>query len=342
MALLWIEGFDAFGVTDSAAASPTGIIGRKYSVATEASCQVRPGRFGGHSLLFTNGNSLYPPPPLTTEDTVVFGCSTYGMTGPLSSGLVGLYDGTTQGINIGFVNSTTMYINRGGTTLETFTVPNMALTWHFVELKVKCNGVSGTYEVRIDGVNVASDTGLNTQAGANAYHTTFRLQTTWGGGYASCYDDLYFLDSSGSVNTDFLGVRKVTTLFPTDVGSDNDWTGSAEVDHYTLVDENPCDDDTTYVESSTSTDKELWTFDTLTDVGIVSGIQVNTDCRETDATPFSIKTVVKTLSESDDAGQVVGTSSYTTRRRLLETDPYDSEAWSASRINDAQFGIKVV
>ena len=343
MALLWIDGFDAYGVGSTSYELPTGMVGRRYGVNKAGDLRIGAGRFGGYAigLGHDTGCGIYKG-QLTTDGTVVIGFSVYfGMEALADCIFASLYDDATQGVCLYLSAAGHLILKRQGTLLASSVVNVIERNrWYHIELKCKCHSTAGTYEVRVDGVQVIKDAGgaINTQAGANAYHTAFYLNgINWG----LWFDDLFFLDSTGSRNNNFLGTRKITTLFPTDVGDANAWTGSAEVDHYTLVDENPCDDDTTYIESSTSTQKELWTFDPITDVGSVSGIQVNTDCRETDANPFSLITVVKTLSESDDAGQAVGTSSYVTRRRLLETDPHDSEAWTTSRINDAQFGIKV-
>lgn len=355
MALLWVEGFDTFGTTVGATVSPAGVVGRKYPlIEREADMKIAPGRFSGYSLQLidvSTGNIVWMSPGnLTTIDTVVIGFSVYWAGLPSesiysSSIFMSLYDGSTRGVYLQFTGVGNVVIGCN-TILQTISTPISLGTWHFIELKVKCHASAGTYELRIDGVTVAIATGVNTQAGSNTYHSTFRLsgqETNIVG--TPRFDDLYFLDSSGIRNNDFLGIQKVTTLFPDGTGSANAWTAfpvaTPAADHYTLVDEVVCDDNVTYVESLVSAQKELWAYQDIADAGNISGLQVNVDCRETDANPFNLITTVKTASESDNSASLVGTSSWITKRRILETDPADSTVWDVAKINSAQFGIKV-
>ena len=184
-----------------------------------------------------------------------------------------------------------------------------------------------------------SNGSVNTKAGTHDYHTTFGLGMR---GDYMVVDDLYVLDGTGAVNNDLLGVRKVVTIFPNAAGDVNDWTGSSGADHYTLVDENPVDDDTTYIESSTSSQEELWNYTDPASIASVSGIQISTDCRLTDVSPITLETQVKSGStDSSDAGQVPSGTSYSTVSRIVELNPDTSSAWDATSLNSAQFGVKV-
>jgi hypothetical protein len=127
-----------------------------------------------------------------------------------------------------------------------------------------------------------------------------------------------------------------------DVTVGGDFTPSADT-NYECVDESPADDDTSYVESSTSGHTDLYNYTTPSvSYGIV-GCQVNTVCRETDGTPFSLKTVCSSNgTASEDAGQAIGTTDYVSLNRIVEVDPDTTTAWTFEGLNAALFGIKVV
>ena len=224
----------------------------------------------------------------------------------------------------------------GGTVLGKTT--GMALSpghWFHIELKVKC-ATSGTYELRVGGVTVVSGSG-NTKLGTHDYHDGFRLR----GGYGGRIDDLYFLDASGSVNNDFLGNMRVQTLRADGAGDSTQWapdTGS----NYARVNEQVCGDDTNYVQDGTTDDLDLYNYTAPTALTAVAGVVVCDDCKEMDATAFNIKTVCKSASTtSADAGQAIGSTTYKTRRRVMEQNPDGPTGWDKTSLAAAQFGVKV-
>ena len=54
------------------------------------------------------------------------------------------------------------------------------------------------------------------------------------------------------VNNNFLGNNKIVAMLPASAGDSSDWTPTGSANHYATVNENPPDDDTTYVQDSTN------------------------------------------------------------------------------------------
>jgi hypothetical protein len=252
-----------------------------------------------------------------------------------------LYDGATLGVNLRLTVDGQIEVRNGGTTvLKTSTAAGLTINnWFYVELKVKCNSSTGTFEVRVGGVDVCSDTGQNTKAGTHDYHNGFRLSTN----LAACsLCDLYVLDASGAINNDFLGNSRVVTIRPNAATGDVDFTPDSG-DNYARVGEVICDDDTSYVESGTSTNKDLYGYAAIGLTADIAGVMVCTDCRETDASSFSIKTVcLSDATESADAGQAIGSTGYVTRSRVIEQDPDGPATWTHTSLDAAVFGMEVV
>ena len=343
--ILWLDGFDAYGVTANAAPAPAGIMARKYSaIASESSFKVRAGRYSGYALNLPYDTFYFGKTGLTTEDTVIagFAINFVSLRWP-SYQFFGLYAGATRGVWLRrTTNGLEIEVMLGGGVIATTSGVNFtAGVWQYLEIKVKCDSSAGTVDIQSNGSSVLSASSLNTKAGSNSYHDGFRhygIDVN-----LPMIDDFYFLDSSGAANNDFLGKQKIVTLFPDDVGDANEWSGSSGADHYTLVGENPTDNDTTYVESSESTKQELWKYSDSLDVGTIAGLKINTDCRVTDVTSFNLGTLIQSGATGvSDAGQTIGATGFTTPYLISEQDPNTVAAWGASGVNNAQFGVKVV
>jgi hypothetical protein len=339
MALLWIEGFEGYGTSTGFAPLPAGVLARKYPHVRDAtSLDIEVGRFGGFCLEMA-GNSELGTPTLTVDDTLIIGFA-FRVEGTTSLTLMGLWDGTDQNISLHYHQSTNeLAIYRDSSILETIDIGLLPDTWYWCEMKVKTNNSTGTYDVEVGGVNIFSASGVDTQTGSNAYSSTARME---GGGTTNRWDDLYICDSTGSVNNDFLGNVRVVSISPDGDSTANFGTSTPSANHYENVDENPSDDDTSYVEDGTVNTVDLYDYEALSGAGSILGLQINTQCRETDVTAFSLITPIESNgSQYDDSPAIIGTPSYVFRSRLSELDPDTSAPWTFSGVNAAKFGIKV-
>lgn len=232
-------------------------------------------------------------------------------------------------------------VYKGGSSIATTSGLNIiAGAWYYIEFKV-VTGTTGTYELRVDGVNVLSSGSYNTKT-TNNYHTTFRLTGWESSSYGPVFDDLYCLDGSTGLDTDFLGNMRVVTIRPDGAGGSTQWTPDTG-SNYARVNEEVCGDDSNYVEDSTTGHEDLYDYAALTGiVGDIKGVMVCTDCRCTDATSFTLKTACNSGgTESDDAGQAISSTTFVTKKRVIEKDPHTTAAWDIAGINAAQFGILV-
>ena len=341
---MWIEGFESIGVSIGRVPSPIGVLNRKYPTATTG-IKVQAGRFGGYAAQLIYSTILQTPGLNPTGNILVVGFA--WKTSQLATSAVllpaALYDDATLGINLRPTVTGELAIYLGSTLLKTTSGLGLTINnWYWIELKVLCAASVGTYEVRVGGLNVLSDTGVTTKAGTHNYHNSVMFYNYYSGPVMD-FDDIYILDGSGSVNNDFLGNMKVVAIVPNaDVSGAKEFTPSSAVDHYTLVDENPITDDTDYVEDGTTGHRDLWEYGSVSSLGAIAGLQINTMVRETDATSFDLKMPVQSNGvDSDGTGQTVGSANYKTLRRIVETDPDTGVVWTMDGINAARFGVKV-
>ncbi len=337
MSLLWIDGFEGYGTSTGSAPSPTGVMGRRYSMVSESGIDIETGRLAGYCMELASSSCEVATPALTTDATLIIGFA-FKITSGGANNIVVMRTGTTTGMGVRWLDTGELSVRLGTSTIDTTTtlglLPN---TWYWLEFKVVTNNSTGSYELKIGGTTALSGSSIDTQPGASAYHDNVYFSSS----LSLSIDDLYICDSTGSLNNDFLGNCRVLAIRPTADGTTTDWTPSAG-DAYSCVDEHPINDDTDYVESDTTDTLDLYGYADISDVGDIFGVQINTCCRETDATNFSLKTTIRSgTTNYDDSAQVIGTTNYINKKRIAEVDPDTSAAWTISGLNAAEFGIKV-
>lgn len=342
MSLLWVEGFEGYGTVTSGPPLPLDILGRKYTVGSDDS-NLRIGRLDNCCYDYSSINVATRTPVINNHATLIIGFAikVYTDFNFTTYPFLKLWDGVDLGINLTLVAGGEIAVKRGNDTLATTSGAGLLFdVWYWIEFKVTINNTTGSYELRIGGVNILSDSGIDTQSGSNAYcdSVQFRGSPTAG---SFRIDDWYVCNGDGSVNNDFLGNMRVSAIFPSEAGNSTQWTPSAG-DNYDCVDENPANDDTDYVETDTVGYKDLYGYDSLGAISGIKGIQINTQCRETDASSFSLITPIRSGgTDYDDSAQAIGTTNYTAKMRVAELDPDTSAAWTYTGINNAEFGIKV-
>lgn len=207
----------------------------------------------------------------------------------------------------------------------------------YIELRVTVDDSAGVVVVRVNGSEVINLTGQDTRNGAAAQITEVQL---WGG-IDGAFDDFYLCDTTGSVNNDFLGDVKVVTLYPNGAGDSTDFTPLSG-SNYQNVDEVLADGDTTYVESSTVSDKDLYTFENLgyTPESIY-GVQTVAVARKDDAGSREMRVITKSGATTKSGSSVALGTAYGVVMDFMETNPDDSAAWELADINALQAGVEV-
>lgn len=340
MALLWIEGFEGFGVTNGNA--PQGVEEKYIDTHRISFTTIQDGRLAGKSWKSTTSSSPHIiTPHLGGPSTIVVGFAFMVARVVNTISVMNMYEpDKTLGMNIQIV-ADELRVRRGTTTLATTTDLNLQVdTWYYIEFKTTIHDTNGAYELRVDETTELSASSVDTQVSFGQIDLVQFITAASSLDHFS-FDDIYILDNSGTANNDFLGKCRVDGILPNAAGDATDFTPSAG-SNYAAMDDNPDDGDTTYVESDTPTDQDLYNYASMpASIGDVKGIQINTMTRLTDAESFDLKTLVKSGTTTDaDSGQAA-TNDYVTLHRIVEEDPDTSAAWTESGINAAQFGLEV-
>lgn len=358
MSILWLEGFESFSGTDTSlnrtqinrkypatffqsgdiGNNPLFITGHDSGVALQAG---RSGQLGVINLAVPSGTEFYASLSMRIDGTTLGSLVRF----------LSLIDSTSEQISLQLVNGSggnwDLRINRGsGTALETtMGTPITTGTWYRIEVHVVI-GNTGSWEVTLDGATVLSGTG-DTQATANtsvdgiSFNFTNASQSLGGPGVVAM-DNIVIQDSGGAfLMSDSTGSWYIEGLVPNADTATADFALSAGTDHYALVDEVPADDDTTYLESDTSADRDLYNYTSLTGLdsnAVIAALQINTVVYSDSQDMITVISSNGTVSA--DAGQTPDTV-YGGLARIVETDPDTGSAWAESAVNAALFGVEV-
>jgi len=334
MTLLFMDGFEHYATAD--------LSGKwDFRGGTFEELGSSYGRFG------TNGIRLYAAGAYLrklisgSKSTIYFGGAFYkASTGATSettgSGMFRVYD-ESQVLQV-IVRLDPSYgfsVYRGDGTLLGSSSPGLVgdRQWHYLEVKVTISDTVGVVEVKLDESQIINLTSRDTRNGSE-YIGYVQISGEIINKYFY-WDDIYIDDSQ------FQGNCHVKAFMPDSNGTYTDFTRSVGSNDYEAVDANPPDDDTDYIYSSTDEDKSTFGI-TTGSLETVKGMQLNNRLLLANAGVRTVKPVVRS-NGTDYIGGVFPTiiSTPLFYSRIYETDPDDSGAWTQTKLEAAEFGLKI-
>ncbi len=333
MALLFMDGFDHID---------DGYELTKWDSAIDITCASGLGRTGGFGINLYGGGKLkkyfsHNPTTLITGMACKF--ESFSTSTPFLS----FHANEVTQVSLYRYSDGSLVVKRYTTVIGTSAVGVIpAQTWGYIEFKVLFSNTVGTIDVKVDGVSVISETGLDTCYEGSEYANRLTINTTYVI-HDVYFDDLYVCDGAGTINNDFLGDVTISPLYPTSDGTYSDFTPSAGVDHYALVDDPQLSDDIDHIESGTVGHKDTFGVTTFPGSDVIHGVQINVATRNTDVGSLGISTLLIsgiTPTETDGSTHMISqTPSGTTS--VYEKEPIDDAVWTATTIGNAEFGVKV-
>jgi hypothetical protein len=357
MALLWMDGFDAYGTSSTpnveALLNSAGYM-NAVGVALDTGT-----RSGTGSAVRINETSVYTNQlrkAFDTKDEIVLGFAVKIVPGTLNNLVEVLYDNlfgsvTAQlGVYANGVGGLSISID--GSNMLAASQPNVFFpnVWHYLEMRYKPSHTDGVVQVRLDGVDVITYTGKTCPDGTPAKVNTVRWITSESDhthSTASAYgtqwiDDLYICDTLGAELNDFLGDVQVIALLPSaDAGPNDMSVYGGSVTHASAVNEVPANDGASYLYSNIAGDTEMFTVPALP-ATIMDVLAVSTHCRVRKDAPgaSSIKlraTVNGSAAQSDDLAL---TTVYTSKVMIMPSAP-DSGAWTKEKVAGMTIGVEL-
>lgn len=258
---------------------------------------------------------------------------------------VKLLDEATNHVDVRMNAAGVVLVTRNAVVLETTALILLAGVWYFFEIKSKIDdGTSGTWEVRVNGVQIAKDVGGgDTRNGANNYVNRVGMYAA--GQYNdTIFDDYYICSTSGSFNNDFLGDVRVVAQFPSADGSNVGWAANGAASDRECVDEVAPNDDTDYISSLTPGALESFSFPALAVTGPIKAIQVLLEARKDDAGSRSIREYCLSGGSVATGPTQSLSDSYLYYSKIRETDPHvvPDTLWTKAGLDAAEEGCELV
>ena len=230
----------------------------------------------------------------------------------------------------------------GGATFQTTGPVITANGWWHIECKM--NQTAGTFEIRVEGVQVLYETGLTFTSEAYMFEQSFN--TVFAGGNPNTYyKDLVLWNGAGSQNTDFLGTVLVASLVPTADVSLN-WTPTPNTDTGAqILATAPPQDGVVYLDAPNPPPAPyVATFEHLSgDISSVKCLMTFVRAAKVDGGDGSLQVGIIS-SPAGTPETVLGanrpiTTSPTYWRDVFELDPTTAAEWLPSSVNLAEIQI---
>ncbi len=347
MALIFIDGFDHLASAD---------VDDKYSDSAQGGIDTTTFRSGLGSLDLDGGSGQISA-AVPNQVTYIVGFGFYLSTPQTlaTKDLVNFNeDSPSQGthVTLQITGDRKFRVIRGqesdffeelGKTTDRF---DLSDGFHYIEFKVTVDDSTGSFELKFDEESILSGTSLDTRNN-DATHCPLGVikQIVFneipGSPVDTWYDDLYICDATGTKNNDFLGDCQVTTIFPKADGALEDWALSTGSDSFAMVDENPPDDDSTYVQSNVSTEQDSFDMDDVSSMITILGAQLTIYARFLTGSA-SIKHLARVGGTNYLGNTKVLAATYDFHMHMFEDDPDISNNWTISGLNAAEFGMEVV
>lgn len=343
MALLYIDGFEQYTIADEETMSRNGwnsaAAGGLGNAAIHIQAQTRHAGFGHQLQLTANNVAVARGVPATVDFIFGFAYKPDGIGGFI---IAKMLSGGTVAITLQLTAGGDIEIRRGSSAVIGVTsgLNLVAQTWYYIEFECLIND-SGNYDLHVDGASVKSDPSVDTKSATTTLHTD-GIQFIGNSTHDATYDDIYFLDKTGSDNIDFLGDCRVETVFPDADGNENDWTrvGGGSNNFEAVDDGATVDDDSTYNHSATATERELYGFAPLTgNIDTVFGVQASMIVRKEEAGFREVRVISRNnVTEVESVNKTLGIK-YQQKNMILENNPDGGGDWTEAAVNTAQFGI---
>lgn len=291
-------------------------------------------------------NCLLQTEPLVAspENTWIVGFGYY-MEQASTTGITVMDASGTAQLSLNFsagstINTFVISVKRGSTTLAT-SAEFLLGQWHYFELKATIRtSTNGSYELRHNGVNILSASGVNTaNTGVDGASV---VSFNWGGAVTR-FDDIYICDDTGAAFNDFLGPKAIVGSLPTTAGASTQWTPSTGT-NVSCVDDPASTPLTDYVASNIDGDLDLYNFADLSTVaadGTVEAVMIALSAEMLNAGSRGLKVRFRNAgAATGDSAQFDVTLKGTIRTFpiVFEEDPAGVTPWTKTAFDGGQFG----
>jgi hypothetical protein len=303
------------------------------------------GRRSGGGLEVNTSDSVSKVFP--AAQTIILGlAANFGGLPGVDARWIDFYGGGVLHVRLAVSGSGEIEINRSTTEIARTASGVVESGFHYYEFKITiADGTSGAVTIRKDGVQVFQNTSLDTRNAGSAAEIS-RIGLYGNNAFNPLiYDDIYIADTSGTApQNDFLGDIQVDVIMPDAAGNSANFdTVQGSASHHLNVDETLPDHDTTYNETPTNADVDIFNYAALPAISggsSVASVMVSALVKKTNAGLCNLTMVTRPVATNyRGADQQCGTE-YKHRYEVWDKSPETSLVWTDTEINGSEFGIE--
>lgn len=333
MSIAWMESFDFYGA-NIANALLRGYTRGSNSSAIASGASARTGT-SYLNINNSNPNNQWFQKALDSAQTIVGqGVGINFQSVPTLTGGVhiGLRWGSSNRTIIQVVLNPLLGFNvYGGTTLLGSTTNNLIVTgtYYWIEGKVICGtGGTASFELRVNGATVLTITGL-TIVSLNVC----ALGKEIGGEGSAFYDDWVIWDGNGTQNNDFLGDRRIVTLYPNADTALAQWTPTPAGTGFSCIDEaNPSDTD--FVTANNAGDISEFNKQAIpADVNTVAAVCPVARAFKDSAGPSTFRVGINSAGNVINSGEFLPNTTVAYFSQIFEENPNGNIPWTKAAVD---------
>jgi hypothetical protein len=236
-------------------------------------------------------------------------------------------------------------IRLGSTSVHTFHIPDFTPgdEYHFEIKFVNANAPTGEIVVRVNGVTLSNNTGIDTfNFGTGVDRVRIRGQSSGTGEFTEIRD-LIINDDSGTIANSWIGPDvHVYGLLPNADGNYSAWTRSTGAVDYTLIDEvSRVSSD--YIESATNTQKTSVNLAATGSEANILGVQVHSNALLSAAGSETYREFMRhSTTDGNGTTHTVTSTSEAAFRHVFELNPSTSAQWTAAELDAAEVGVEYI
>ena len=344
MAIIWMDGFEHYGTSSTGRANMV-----NYGAYSNA------GITGFSTTVVRTGLISLQNPEIVRSfkgsyGTVGVGCALYFTNlnyAPSQWEIFQFFDPSSSIlIHLGISNAQEIIVFRGNGTTEVGRSAAGIITtgaWNHFEVKFSPNGATSAIEVRVNEVTVYTNNSFQIgDSGTGLTATTTSAIEFYSRLTTDIYlDDLYAWNTSGSYNNDFIGDKRVATMYPDGDTAEADWTPNSGGTGYTQIDEATPDGDTTYVSTATVGHISEFNFQSMPTGAIgINAVQIYTAAKKTDTGTCDVRTDIVSGAFSTAGPTQTCTTAYVYKENIFETDPNTGALWTKAGVDAAKIRIE--
>lgn len=325
MALLWIDGFDHYANSPVTFSSYGAGAYDVFGNCGLASFPV----IGGYGISSADAATLSRAISSHSAPAVLGAGAHVHFTAGFWNGRKCIFDFASSSGNLGpgMVSRRDDGIIYVGNTATSFNAA-VNTVYHF-EIKVTLDGSNGSIELRIDGQDIHTETGLSL-GGPFTYLSVGGFNSS--GAALLKMKNLYIWDDSSGVNDDWLGECLVETNFVDADTATADWSIASGSNGYAMLNNVPSDPTNKYIESGTISDRSIFEFPPLTNTSVeVVGVRLVAQALKTGSGAGSMKIgIIQGSTEQQSSDRALSTDTPLYYGMTTDVNPDTASKWTVS------------